>query len=110
MCCTGTPSFSLRAELGRYPMLVTAAKLVSGYWNQLVRRDGERLAKQAFLRNLELSGQHLRHMQEKAATQRRRHPELFSTDDDDMRKFFEQSPISVAAFVSECYKACCSHC
>jgi hypothetical protein len=54
---TGTPSFAVRAELGRYPLLVTAAKLVCGYWNRLVRLDGERLAKQAFLRNLELSGQ-----------------------------------------------------
>ena len=56
---TGTPSFAVRAELGRYPLLVTAAKLVCGYWNRLVRLDGERLAKQAFLRNLELSGQTL---------------------------------------------------
>ena len=59
---TGTPSFAVRAELGRYPLLVTAAnflKLVCGYWNRLVRLDGDRLAKQAFLRNLELSGQPL---------------------------------------------------
>ena len=38
---------------------MTAAKLVCGYWIRLVRLDGERLAKQAFLRNLELSGQPL---------------------------------------------------
>jgi hypothetical protein len=56
---TGTPSFTVRAELGRFPLLLTAAKLVCGYWNRLVRLDGERLAKQAFLRNLELSGQPL---------------------------------------------------
>ena len=56
---TGTPSFAVRAELGRYPLLVTAAKLVCDYRNRLVRLDGERLAKQAFLRNLELSGQPL---------------------------------------------------
>ena len=53
---TGTPSFAVRAELGRYPLLRTAAKLVCGYWNRLVRLDDERLAKLAFLRNLELSG------------------------------------------------------
>ena len=32
---------------------------MSSYWNRLVRLDGERLAKQAFLRSLELSGQPL---------------------------------------------------
>ena len=37
---TGTPSFAVRAELGRYPLLGTAAKLVCGYWNRLVRLDG----------------------------------------------------------------------
>ncbi len=50
----GTPSFAVRAELGRYPLVLTAAKLVGGYWNRLARLDDERLAKQAFLRNLEL--------------------------------------------------------
>lgn len=53
---TGTPSFVVRAELGRYPLLVTAAKLVCGYWNRLVRLEDERLVKQAFRRNLELRG------------------------------------------------------
>jgi hypothetical protein len=42
------------------------------------------------------------------ATQRTRHPELFLTDSNDLRKFLEQSPISVAAFVNDCYNACCS--
>ena len=54
---TGTPSFAVRAELGRYPLLGTAAKLVCGCWNRLVRLEGERPVKHAFLRNLELSGQ-----------------------------------------------------
>lgn len=36
--------------------MVTAAKLVRGYCNRLVRLDDERLAKQALARNLELGG------------------------------------------------------
>ena len=41
------------------------------------------------------------------AAQRTRHPELFLTDNSDLRTFLEQSPISVAAFVNDCYNACC---
>jgi len=48
---TATP---VLAELGRYPLMVTAATLLCGYKKRLVRLDDERLAKQAFLRSLEL--------------------------------------------------------
>ena len=35
---------------------MTAAKLVGGYWNRLVRLDDERLAKQAFSGNWSWAG------------------------------------------------------
>jgi len=38
--------------------------------------------------------------------QRRRYPQLFMAAGGDLRAFYQQSPISVAAFVRECYNAC----
>ena len=41
------------------------------------------------------------------AAQRTRHLKLFLTEKSDLRTFLEQSPITVAAFVNDCYNACC---
>ena len=38
--------------------------------------------------------------------QRRRYPQLFMAARGDLRAFYQQSPISVAAFVRECHDAC----
>ena len=37
------------AEIGRYPLVVNAAKLLCKFWNRLVEMDDGRLVKQAFL-------------------------------------------------------------
>ena len=38
--------------------------------------------------------------------QRRRYPQLFMAARGDLRAFYQQSPISVAAFVCKCHDAC----
>lgn len=46
---TGTPNMSVLAEVGRYPLVVFAAKMLCNSWNRLVEMDNGRLVKQAFL-------------------------------------------------------------
>ena len=46
---SGTPSMAVLAEAGRYPLRVFAAKMLLKYWNRLVRMDGDRLVKRAFV-------------------------------------------------------------
>ena len=48
---TGTPNMSVLAEVGRYPMVVFAAKVLCRFWNRLVEMDNGRLVKQAFLQS-----------------------------------------------------------
>ena len=45
------------AEVGRYPMRVSAAVVMLKYWNRLVEMDSERLVKQAFLASIALTQQ-----------------------------------------------------
>ena len=46
---SGTPNMALLAEVGRYPQVVNAAKLLCKFWNRLVGMDYGRLVMQAFL-------------------------------------------------------------
>jgi hypothetical protein len=46
---TGTPNMAVLAEVGRYPLVVFAAKMLCNSWNRLVEMDNGRLVKQAFL-------------------------------------------------------------
>ena len=48
---SGTPNMAVLAEVGRYPMVVRAAKHLCNFWNRLVEMDDERLVKQAFLQS-----------------------------------------------------------
>ena len=51
---TGTPSMAVLAEVGRYPLVVTAAKQLCTFWNRLVEMDDGRLVKLAFLQSAAL--------------------------------------------------------
>ena len=48
---------AILAEVGRYPMRVSAAVVMLKYWNRLVEMDSERLVKQAFLASIALTQQ-----------------------------------------------------
>lgn len=52
---SGTPSMAVLAEMGRYPLRVSAAVVMLKYWNRLVKMDAGRLVKQAFLASVALS-------------------------------------------------------
>ena len=52
----GTPCAALLGEAGCLPVAHTAAVMVAGFWNRLVRLPAGRLVKQAFLANLSLQG------------------------------------------------------
>ena len=43
------------AEVGRYPLRVSAAVVMLKYWNRLVEMDAGRLVKQAFLASAALA-------------------------------------------------------
>ena len=49
---SGTPSMAVLAEVGRYPLRVSAAVVMLKYWNRLVGMGEERLVKQAFLESV----------------------------------------------------------
>ena len=51
---SGTPNMAVLAEVGRYPLVVKAAKLLCNFWNRLVEMDDGRLVKQAFLHSAAL--------------------------------------------------------
>jgi len=51
-----TPNVTVLAEAGRYPLQVFAAKMLLKYWNRLVCREDDRLAKRAFLVSAALAG------------------------------------------------------
>ena len=42
---SGTPNVAVLAEVGRYPMVVKAAKHLCNFWNRLVEMEDERLVK-----------------------------------------------------------------
>ena len=46
---SGTSTMAVLAEVGRYPLRVSAAVVMLKYWNRLVEMDAGRLVKQAFL-------------------------------------------------------------
>lgn len=46
---TGTPSMSVLAEAGRFPLRVFAAQMLLKFWNRLVRMEDDRLVKRAFV-------------------------------------------------------------
>ena len=48
---SGTANMAVLAEVGRYPMVVKAAKHLCNFWNRLMDMDDERLVKQAFLQS-----------------------------------------------------------
>ena len=48
---SGTLNMVVLAEVGRYPMVVKAAKQLCTFWNRLVEMDDERLVKEAFLQS-----------------------------------------------------------
>ena len=43
---SGTPNIAVLAEVGRYPLVVNAAKLLCKFLNRLVEMDNDRLIKQ----------------------------------------------------------------
>lgn len=52
---SGTPTMAVLAEVGRYPLAVTAAEVMLKYWNRLVEMEDGRLVKQAFLESAMLA-------------------------------------------------------
>ena len=51
---SGTPNIAVVAEVGSYPLVVNAAKLLCKFWNRLVEMDDGRLVRQAFLHSAAL--------------------------------------------------------
>ena len=52
---SGTSTMAVLAEVGRYPLWVSAAVVMRKYWNRLVEMDAGRLVKQAFLASAALA-------------------------------------------------------
>jgi hypothetical protein len=52
---SGTSTMAVLAEVGRYPLRVSAAVVMLKYWNRLVEMDAGRLVKQAFLASAALA-------------------------------------------------------
>ena len=51
--CASTPAPSLLAELGRFPLYVTAARMICKFWDRLVSMDADRLLKEMFIQDLD---------------------------------------------------------